>query len=96
MVVEVSEIALSGYVDEGSSRLEAGGQQDAAPSWLSRLNVASTVLDWIARYSQRAAFEQLDDHLIVDIGIENGGSLSKSRQSAETFRRVRLASCRRL
>ena len=95
MVLEMSEVALSGYSDGGNSHLEASGQQDAAPSWFSWLNIASAVLSSIARYSQRAAFEQLDEYLIEDIGIESGGSLGKSRRSAQAFRRVWLASCGR-
>jgi hypothetical protein len=40
---------------------------------------------------QRAAYEQLDDHLLDDIGIDDEGWLRRVRRREEALRRVWLA-----
>lgn len=56
-----------------------------------RLNFISAARRWATRYGQRAVFEQLDDHLLDDIGIDVEGALSRWRQRQEVLRRGWLA-----
>jgi len=65
----------------------------SSPSWRDRLNLVSAARRWVARYGQRAAYEQLDEHLLDDIGIDEEGWLRRSRQREEALRRVWLAGC---
>ncbi|MGO8918675.1 MAG: DUF1127 domain-containing protein [Stellaceae bacterium] len=61
------------------------------PTWRDRLNLISAACRWAARYGQCAAYEQLDDHLLDDIGIDEEGWLRRSRQREAALRRVWLA-----
>jgi uncharacterized protein YjiS (DUF1127 family) len=47
---------------------------EQARSWLMLL------ANWYARYQQRQALQQLDDHLLADIGVSRSEALAEARK----------------
>jgi uncharacterized protein YjiS (DUF1127 family) len=85
---------VRGSPDVRSSSLET--ECCLAPScsgWRDRVNLVSTVRRWATRYGQRAAYGQLDEHLLDDIGVDEKEALSRSRQRRDVFRRMWIAGC---
>ena len=72
--------------------LEAERRPASAPHRRrDRLNVFAAAGRRAARYLQRAAFEQLEDYLLDDIGVDVEWSLRSWREREKALRRVWLA-----
>jgi uncharacterized protein YjiS (DUF1127 family) len=89
----MSETPVRGYGDVGSPLPETDRHPSAPSSGPhDRPGVMSSVWNWARRRGQRKAFEELDDHLLDDIGIDDG-RLRRTHQKDAAFRRMYLAGC---
>ena len=58
----------------------------SSPTWCNRINVLAYLCRWVSGYRERSVFEQLEDHLLHDIGVD---AASVRRPTSERERAVR-------
>jgi DNA-directed RNA polymerase subunit N (RpoN/RPB10) len=65
----------------------------ASPTWSDRVNVFASLCRRIETYRQKVVLEQLDDHLLDDIGIDNWIFRRMTIQERRAYRRICRVAC---
>ena len=61
------------------------------PTWRDRINIFAVVCRRISRNKQQVVFEQMDDRLLDDIGIDGKAVRRMTVEQKEALRRLRRA-----
>lgn len=88
-MLEISEVGVRDLAEFRADRKgHACCPLPASPTWRDRINVFASLCRRIETYRQEAALEQLDDHLLDDIGIDHRTFERMTIQERQAFGRM--------
>ena len=92
-MVEVSEARVGRHLYARADWLSCQCCSGPSPStWYSRFDLFSSLCRSLELYREKVMFEDLDDHVLDDVGIDSE-MIRRSRLNAYAIRRLSLVAC---